>query len=518
MKRFLLLGLTLSLVLDMPMLSRAASDKPKSGGTLTMAIGKDLTVMNPLTRTRSTDKLIRELIYESLLGLDEKGNIVPKLAESWEVSKDGRLFTFHLRKGVKYHDGKEMTSADAKFAIDYTLDPKNAAYGRQRIISVERAEAVDKNTLRIYLKAPSASFLAVVADIMSFSVIPQGSIQEGAGKVDTYPPGTGPFKFVEWVPAQRIVFERFDDYWGQKVYLDRVVLRPIPDDTIRFTALRSGDVDIVERTPYQWVRQVLDGKITGIEATQAIYADFRRLYFNVADPPFDNRKLREAVAYAINKEELLKAAYFGFGKPDNQNYPKGHVWHIEGLPSPTYNSAKAGQLLKEAGYKGETIEMKIEQGQVVETMATTLQSQLKKIGMNIKVLPVEYGARRDQIHKGDTTIDFTGGDFYADPSTTYRNDLSCEPNPKARTNNPTGYCNKERDAMVDQLETEFNQQKRKELLKRILTNDAKAFAIIAIGFTPRFYTFRSHVKGFTTDANGAYVWSGGGLTRTWIDK
>ena len=518
MKRFIVLGLALSLVVAASLRSYAASETPKRGGTVTMAISKDLTVMNPLTRTLSTDKLIRELMYESLLDMDEKGNFVPKLAESWDISKDGRTYTFHLRKGVKYHDGREMTAADAKFAIDYTLNPKNGAYGRQRIIIIERAEAVDKNTLRVYLREPSASFLAVLTDIMAFSVIPQGSIPEGIEKLPTYPSGTGPLKFAEWAPSQRIVFERFDDYWGAKAYLDRVVLRPIPDDTVRFTALRAGDVDIVERTPYPWVRQILDRKIAGIGVAEAVYADYRALFFNVADPPFDNKKLREAVAYALNKEELLKAAYFGFGKPSNQKYPQGQVWYIEGLASPAYNPAKAVQLLKEAGYKGETIDMKVEQGQVIEIMSTTVQSQLKKIGMNIKIVTMEYGARRDQIRKGDTTIDLTGGDFYADPSTTYRQLLACEPNPKVRSANRTGYCNKERDAMFDRLETELDPKKRKEMLKQILNLETQALAEIPIGFAPRFYTFRDRVKGFTTDDNGAFIWSGGGLTRTWVDK
>jgi peptide/nickel transport system substrate-binding protein len=458
-------------------------------------------------------------MYESLLDMDEKGNLIPKLAESWETSKDGRTLTFHLRKGVKYHDGREMTAADAKFAIDYSLNPKNGAYGRQRIIIIERAEALDKNTLRVYLKQPSASFLAVLTDIMAFSVIPQGSIPEGIEKLPTYPPGTGPFRFAEWIPSQRIVFDRFDGYWGAKAFLDRVVLRPITDDTVRFTALRAGDVDIVERTPYQWVRQVLDRKISGIGLAEAVYADYRALFFNVADPPFDNIKLRQAVAHAIDKEELLRAAYFGFGKPANQKYPQGHVWHVEGLPSAGYNLERATQLLKEAGYKGEAIDMKVEQGQVIEILATTVQSQLKKIGMNIRIVTMEYGARRNQIRKGDTTIDLTGGDFYADPTTTYRQLLACEPDPKVRTANRTGYCNKERDAMFDRLETEFDPKKRKELLKEILTLETThAVAEIPIGFAPRFYTFRDRVKGFTTDDNGAFVWSGGGLTRTWVDK
>jgi len=518
MKRFLLLALTASFALGQSLPSYGASETPKRGGTVTMAIGKDLTVMNPLSRTFSTDKLIRQLMYESLLDLDAKGNIVPNLAESWESSNNGTVYTFNLRQGVKYHDGKEMTAADAKYAIDYTLDPKNGAYGRQRIILIDRAEVEGKYRLKVFLNKPSASFLSVLTDIMAFSVVPNESIAPGVEKLLSFPPGTGPFKFVEWKPRQQIVLERFDGYWGQKAYLDRVVLRPIPDDNVRFIALRTGDVDIVERTPYPWAREVVSGKIKGIRAAQASYADYRALFFNVAGPPFNNEKLRQAVTYAINKEELLKAAFYGFGNTTNQKYPKGHVWHVDDLPSHTYSPEKAKQLLQEAGYKGEIIEMKVEPGQVIETMSTTLQAQLKKVGLNIKIVVQEYGSRRDQIRKGDSTLDLVGSDFYADPATTYRAELACEPNPKVRTGNWTGYCNKERDASFDKLETELASGKRKDLLRQILTADNRAFALIPIGFAPRFYTLRDRVRDFVTDGNGAFVWSGGGLPRTWVDK
>ncbi len=144
-----------------------AQDQPKRGGTLTFSTRKDLTMMNPLVRTSSTDKALRGLMYESLLDMDLKGNIRPNLAESWEVSKDGTVYTFHLRKGVKFHNGQEMTADDAKFAIDYTKNPKNAAYGFSRLALVDRAETVDKHTLKIYLKKASPGFLSLLANIQT---------------------------------------------------------------------------------------------------------------------------------------------------------------------------------------------------------------------------------------------------------------------------------------------------------------------------------------------------------------
>jgi ABC-type transport system substrate-binding protein len=302
--------------------SAPARQAGKPGGTLTFAIAKDITHLNPLVRTSSTDQSVRELMFEPLLDRDERGNIVPKLAESWDVSPDSKVFTFKLRRGVKFHDGQEMTAEDALFAIDYTLDPNNGAHGREALTLVERAEVVDPYTLRFYLSQPSASFLAVLTSIQPFSVIPKGSLEEAVDKPIAFPPGTGPFKFVEWQPLQQIVLERNDDYWGEKAYLDRLILRPIADGTVRMTAVRAGDVDLVERTAYEWVREIKDGKLPGIGYAEASTAGFREIVFNVAAPPFDSKKLRQAVAHALDKREILHAAFFGFGEPGDQFYPK----------------------------------------------------------------------------------------------------------------------------------------------------------------------------------------------------
>ena len=226
MKRLLTFALILSSLIINPPL-QAASTQPKRGGTITLAVSKELALMNPLVNTSSTESRIRELMFEPLLGRDAKGAIQPRLAESWEISKDGKLYTFHLRKGVKFHNGKEMTADDIKFAIDYTLNPKNGAYGLADLEAVEKVDAVDKYTLKISLKKINPLFLTVLTDIRAFSAIPKESLPEGMRKPSTFPPGTGPFKFVEWKPGQRVVFERFGDYWGEKAFVDRVVMREI---------------------------------------------------------------------------------------------------------------------------------------------------------------------------------------------------------------------------------------------------------------------------------------------------
>ena len=293
MKRFLLMGITLGFLLSWAVESIA--DQPKRGGTLTMAIRKDITLLNPLVSTKSVDKRVRGLTFEPLLGLDRNGKVQPSLAEAWSVSEDGKLYTFKLRKGVKFHNGQEMEAEDVKFSIEYTMNPKNGASGLSDLSQIDRVVVADRHTLKIHLKTVSPVFLSLLTAIRTFSVVPNESLKEGLSKTTAFPPGTGPFKLVEWKPRQRIVLTRHDNYWGHKAFLDKLVLRPISNSTVRFTALRAGDVDMVDTTPFEWVQQVVKGRIKGIGYASSPADLFRRLQFNVPASPFDNKKLRRAV-------------------------------------------------------------------------------------------------------------------------------------------------------------------------------------------------------------------------------
>jgi peptide/nickel transport system substrate-binding protein len=515
MKRLLILALALgSLLIHAPL--HSASSQPKRGGTLTLAVSKELALMNPLINTSSTESRIRELMFEPLLGRDAKGAIQPRLAESWEISKDGKVYTFRLRKGVKFHDGKEMTADDVKFAIDYTLSPKNGAYGLADLEAVEKVETADKYTLKISLKKINPLFLTTLTDIRAFSVVPKESLPEGMRKPATFPPGTGPFKFVEWKPGQRVVFERFADYWGEKAFVDRVVMREISDATVRFTALQAGDVDIIERTPYEWVQQILQGKLKGIGYAKANNAGARNLEFNVADPPFNNKKLRLAIAYAIDKQEIMQAAYFGLAEVSDQRFPKGSIWYFD-VPAPKYDLNKARAYLKESGYKGETIELMGNRGEVAEVEGAAIQAQLKKIGVKVEIKILERASALEARRQGKYMFKLAGGSDYPDPLPAYE-EYACEPDPKNRRLNETAYCDKDYDALIKKAEVEVDLEKRKTLFKQVVTKLIDDSPIVPMGFTPRFFTFRDYVKGFATNSSGDFQPFIGGLSRAWIDK
>jgi peptide/nickel transport system substrate-binding protein len=518
MKHPLTLGLLLiSFLVPFPL--QAASEQPKRGGTVTLAISRDLTIMNPLVDTTSTQRRIRDLMFEPLLGIDLTGNVQPGLAESWEVSKDGKLYTLRLRKGVKFHNGQEMTAEDVKFAMDYTMNPKNGATGFQNLNLIDRIETPDRYTLNVLMKRSVPGFIYLLTEIETLSVIPKGSLEEGIRKVAKFPPGTGPFKFAEWQPQQRVVFERFDDYRGQKAFVDRLVLRVINDITVRFTALRAGDVDIIERASYHWIKEITEGKLKGLSFAESRYAGGRSIEFNVVDPPFNNKKLRLAVAHAIDRREILQAAYFGFARPSDQHYPKDHAWYMEGISTASYDLDKARTLVKEAGYKGEPIEIMANLGEEAEVETAIIQAQLKKIGMNIKIKMLDRGAAFEMRRKGQYAFKIAGeGDVNPNPVAAYMPIHLCEPDPRNRNQNETGYCNRDLDALLKTAAAEHDQNKLRALMKKIVATIHEDVPEINIGHTSRFFAMRDYVKGFTTDYNGAFRWWGGGMNYVWLDK
>jgi ABC-type transport system substrate-binding protein len=288
--------------------------------------------------------------------------------------------------------------------------------------------------------------------------------------------------------------------------------------TIRITALRAGDVDLVETAPYEWARQIIDGKIKGIKVEAGTDSGFRVLKFNVADPPFNDKKLRLAVAHALNKKEWLEAGYYGFGEPSDQRYPKGHVWSFEDARTPKYDLEVARALLKESGYKGEVIDFDLRQGDQ-EIEGTTVQAQLKRIGLNVQLKVADYGTYTDRTRKGEFHIRPSGGEYMADPLSTYADQFRCPLDLRKRTSNDTGYCDKEMDSLIDQAETELDPEKRRELVRRIIQKlYAEDLPEVPIGFVPRFFAFRDHVKGFKTDRAGSFQWLDGGLSHAWLDK
>ncbi len=518
MKRLFMLGLVFTCLVGLSYPLEVASETPKRGGTLIFGIRRDMRLMNPLVATRSTEEHIRNLMFEPLLGVDLQGKIQPNLAAEWTVSNGGKLLTFKLREGIKFHNGNEMTAEDVRFSMEYTMNPKNGAYGLSALSVVDRVVIEGKYTVKVHLKKPSVPFLTDLTSIQSFSVVPKESLPEGVRKPAKFPPGTGPFKFIEWKSRRRLVLARHDEYWGHKAWIDNLILRPIGNNTARITALRAKDVDMIERVPHEWVRPIKQGRFEGLHLVESESANFRRLIFNVATSPFSNKKLRQAVAHALNKREILDGGFFGMGKPVNQKYPEGHKWYIKGLPSAAYDLDKARELVRESGYNGEAIKMLVENSDQRQAEAVTFQSQLKKIGLNLEFHLMDRGAFNSLRRKGEFAVVFAGGSSRPDPSTNYTRYFICERDLNKRRSNFSGYCDKNMDQLLNKMQAEQDPEKREAWLRQVLTKIVEDLPLIPIGFVPRHFSLQEYVKGFTTDGNASLRWWGGGLNYVWIDK
>jgi peptide/nickel transport system substrate-binding protein len=484
------------------------AEKPKYGGRLIFGSLKDISTTNPFMDTVSVDYNIRSLMLEGLTGTDIRGNIVPSLAKSWEVSKDGLTYTFALRPNVKFHNGKTLTSEDVKWSLDYLRDPKNKAYYLDQFTEVKSIETPDSQTVVILLKRPFAPFATMVATARA-PILPAGS-QLSA---NAFPPGTGPFRFVEWQSGRNLSYKAFKEYWIRGVpYLDEIVFKPIVEDNVRFTAFRAKEIDIADELHYSVVAEAKKGKADFIiEPHEAGVR--RRIVFNTRMPPFNDVKIRQAIAYAIDKKELAAAQTWGFAQPTNQRYPKNSIWHID-LPDREQDPQKARALLAEAGHKdGLKVKVPVYPGPDME-LTVVLKDQLKKIGIELELDVMDWAAHTKLRRNLQYTLYSAGMGARTDPNQIYYADMYS----KSRQNG-SGYSNPEVDQLLDKANVVHDVKERKRLYTEVLKHIQRDVPEIYLYLGDKFLGVQPYVKNFSTGfLEDRIHFTGGGLAYTWLEK
>ena len=520
MRRLSLVALVVGALLTPATLGWTA-ESPRYGGRLVFGIAKDIISLNPFYRTQSTDSFVRDLAYQALLDLDTKGQPIASLAESWSISPDGKTYRFQLRRGVKFHNDKELTAEDVKWSIEYALEPKNLATGLTLLANVQEVRAKDKYTLEILLKQPQTAFVVQLSGITPFVVVPKDSIPTGKSTLAAFPPGTGPFVFKEYKVGREIVFSRNKNYWRKGLpYLDEIVLKPVEDDQVRFISLRSSDLDMIERTPYAFVKKVISGEITGLRSAEARYAGFRRLVFNVTEFPFNNIKLRRAALNALDARQFLQGAHWGFGEPATVwGIPKTSPWFVPDLPEIKRDPAKVKELLKEAGVGADfEVVMVARIGEEEENQI--IQQQLTSAGIKTRIDYLEAAKYVNLRRNGQFMMVLSGAEPVVDPGDSYPFRFGCDEPRKSKTRilNYSGYCNEEFDRLVQEAGRISDFKKRYELYAkaiRIIHQDVPETPFV---FTPRFFTFHQKVRGFEAEVSDRWNSTTGGLLKVWIAK
>ena len=408
----------------------ASSGAAKKGGNLIMAASADAETLDPHATTALRASRYLAMMHDNLLNRDFDGSFKPALAESYTVSPDGLTYTFKLRTGVKFHSGKAFSSADVKYTFDRWLKNEKSPT-RYTIQPITSVETPDPQTVVLKLDKPYNILLDQVAG--SWAVILNGEAVDkaGANYGVTTVDGTGPYKFKEWVRQQRFVVERNPDYaWGGPVfqnqgapYLDTIETRIIPEDNTRIAEFEAGNVHIVIDMPPQEVERLSSGDKTGIVK----YDQLQTTYFglNTKKAPVDDVQVRRAIGNAINRDEIVKGAFFGLGEAAvNMLAPKtpNNLATVKDLAA-IFNLEKAKSTLEAAGWKAGAGGIREKNGQQLTVpfwyindsattlMAQILQEQLAKAGIKLDAKPYEETAWFAAARTGDQ-VGYTVGVFY----------------------------------------------------------------------------------------------------------
>ena len=361
-------------------------------GTLRFSLGGEVSVLNPILSTDSVSSAIEGAIFSGLVTVNEQLEMVPDLAESWAVSQDGKVWTFHLRRNVKWHDGVPFTAEDVKFTFDSILNPKvNSVRRSDFIIDGKPIEfkAVDKYTVQAVLPQPFAPFL-INAGI---GIIPQHLLAgKDVNKADfnRRPVGTGPFIFKEWRSGDHVTVVRNPDYYLGKPLLAQIIYKEIPDENSRLVALEADEIDETDIPPKDYARMKTAPGVKVYEYDALLYT---YLGFNLASPKFADPKVRQALAYATDKKQLVDLIFKGLASPAYAPSAPVSWAYSDRVPKYEYNIEKARQLLKAAGAENLEFTILVNQGNKErEKAAVILQQQYKKIGVKVNVRVLEWSA------------------------------------------------------------------------------------------------------------------------------
>ena len=462
---------------DVEIIARA--DKPPAYGDIIVRgdIG-DASNLIPILASDSPSHTIAGMIYNGLVKYDKNMNIIGDLAESWDVSKDGLVITFHLRKGIKWHDGKPFTARDVLYTYNVTVDPKTPTAYAGDFLKVKKAEVLNDYTFRVTYDKPFAPALIS----WSMSVLPRHLLE---GKditksgLSRQPVGTGPYIFKEWVAGQKIVLVANPDYFEGRPYVDGRVTRIIPDTATMFLELRARNIDMMGLTPLQYTRQTQNNLFRqNFDKYRYLAFAYTYLGYNLKHPFFADKRVRQAISYAINKEEIISGVLLGLGKAATGPYKPGTWAYNENVKKYSYDPQKARELLRAAGWtktnkdgilekegRPFTFELITNQGnETRQKCAEIIQRQLKEVGIDVKIRILEWAAFiNDFINKRRFEAIILGWTIPLDPDAF---DVWHSSKTAPQELNFISYKNTEVDALLEKARSTFDQKQRKKYYDR----------------------------------------------------
>jgi peptide/nickel transport system substrate-binding protein len=471
--------------------SFALAQTPARGGTLTVGLANDAKTYDPIFSVQYSERYVLYLAFDTLVKYGPDFSIKPELAESWETVADGKRIVFTLRQGVKFQDGTPFDAATVKWNIDQRLDEKLSSPQRQLLSPiVDSVDVVDRQHVAFNLKAPSPVLFSFLGERVGFMVSPTAWQQRGPG-FGSAPVGTGAFVLKEWTRGSRVVLERNADYWQPgRPYLDRIVVQDLAGSIIGVQRLLTSEIDYVDQLTPADVLPIQNR--AGIVLKPIKVGRWYFLQWHVNHPPFDNPKLRQAFAHAIDRNRLNEIAMRGQGTVSNGATPPGLWWYDPDLKSYPHDPARAKALLVEAGYAdGFEYALSTSQISVIQQINQLLQEQLGAVGIKLQLQPVAASEWYARVVSG--AINLTPGRWTqrADPDGL----LYILFHSKGFANT-TKYRNDRVDALLDQARTLYDVVARKKLYAEVQQQIVDDLPVVPLIFGAEYAAMRASVNGF----------------------
>ena len=468
---------------------------------LRIGLAEDPDVLDPSLARTYVGRIVFASICDKLFDIDEKLAVVPQLALSHETSADGKTVIIRLRPGVKFHDGETFDAAAAKYSLERHLNMKGS-FRKPEIAAIETIDVVDPTTIKLNLKAPFSPLLAQLTDRAGMMVSPKAA--EAAGdKFGLKPVCAGPYKFAERVQQDRIVVEKFADYWNKdNVFVDKITYLPIVDGTVRLANLRSGGLDLIERVLATDIKTVRDNP--RLKLSKATSLGYLGLTINLANgdkantPLAKDPRVRRALELSIDREALNQVVFNGEFVPGNQWVSPQNPYYQQVFPVPKRDVAKAKALMKEAGVTGPlTLDFMVPNGPETRAVAEVVQSMAAEAGFDLKIRVTEFATSLKQGEDGAYQIYLIGWSGRSDPDGNSFSFQTC-----GSPQNNSKYCDKDVDAAHQEARTKSDPAERKKAYEKVAAKFLAEGSIIYLYHTQVLVAHTDKVEGYKQMPDG----------------
>ena len=474
--------------------------------TIVWGRGSDSKGLDPGVEEDGESIKVCDNIYEPLVTYDsDKPVIVPCLAETWDISDDGTKYVFHLRKGITFHDGSPLDADAVVFSIKRQFTGAKYKYWLSMNMGSMVADVVakDENTVEFQLKHPSGLFLHYCTMHFMYVVSPTAveKYGENYGRSNSQPAGTGPFKFKSWSKNDRVILERYDDYWGEKAKAKYLIYKAIPENSVRLIALENGEIDGMNFPNPESLEDIAANP--DLKLRRRVALDISYLAMNCSKKPFDDVRVRRAVNHAIDKSQLVRTMLPGMGVPAKNPIPPGLLGYNDDVEDYDYNPELARKLLADAGYPDgfdtDLWYMPVPRGYMPDGKKTAeiIQSDLKAVGIRAKLVTLEWGAYLEATSNGEHSMCLLGWSADIADADNFLNVLLSMDLDKGTRNsqNVAFYENPEMQRLLNEARRITDQARREEIYKKACEMVHEDAPWVPIAHTEFVVALRKNLEG-----------------------